>query len=55
MDMYVKQVLLIDMDGVLCDYNKRQKELQKEGWTESLFKHPTAFINLEPLEGAIEA
>jgi len=51
-----KPIVLIDMDGVLCDFDKRKKELEAQGVKgASLFKHPTAYKDLEPIEGAIEA
>ena len=52
-----KPVVLIDMDGVLCDFDKRAAELERtEGIKgHKLFKHPSAYKNLEPIEGAIEA
>lgn len=51
-----KQIILIDMDGVICDFDKRAKELELRGVKgQSLFKHPDAYKDLEPIEGAIEA
>lgn len=51
-----KPLVLIDMDGVLCDFDKRKKELEEKGFKGgSIFKHPDAYKNLEPIEGAIEA
>jgi 5'(3')-deoxyribonucleotidase len=45
------------MDGVLCDFDKRAKELEvNEGIKgHKLFKHPSAYKDLEPIEVAIEA
>jgi 5'-nucleotidase len=51
-----KPIVLIDMDGVLADFDKRAQELEAQGVKgQSLFKHPNAFRDLEPIEGAIEA
>ena len=51
-----KPILLFDMDGVICDFNKRAKELDAMGIKGSkLFSHPTAYKDLEPIPGAIEA
>lgn len=51
-----KPIVLIDMDGVICDFDKRAKELELRGVKgQSLFKHPDAYKDLEPIEGAIEA
>ena len=51
-----KPILLIDMDGVICDFDKRKKELEEKGFKGgSIFKHPEAYRDLEPIEGAIEA
>lgn len=51
-----KKVVLVDMDGVLCDFDKRAAELEKEGIKgHKLFSHPSAYKDLEPIEGAIEA
>ena len=51
-----KPIVYIDMDGVICDFDKRAKELEVEGFIgASLFKHPEAYKDLEPIEGAIEA
>ena len=51
-----KPIVLIDMDGVICDFDKRAKELELQGVKgQSLFKHPDAYKDLEPIEGAIEA
>ena len=44
------------MDGVICDFDKRKGELEAMGFKgESLFSHPTAYKDLEPIEGAIDA
>jgi len=49
-------IVLIDMDGVICDFDKRKKELEAKGIKgPSIFKHPDAYRDLEPIEGAIEA
>lgn len=51
-----KPILLFDLDGVICDFNKRAKELDAMGIKGSkLFSHPTAYKDLEPIPGAIEA
>ena len=51
-----KPIVLIDMDGVICDFDKRAKELEAQGVKgQSLFKHPSAYKDLEPIEGAIDA
>lgn len=51
-----KPIVLIDMDGVLADFDKRAAELELQGIKgSSLFKHESAFRDLEPIEGAIEA
>jgi hypothetical protein len=51
-----KPIVLIDMDGVICDFDKRAKELELQGVKgQSLFKHPSAYKDLEPIEGAIDA
>jgi 5'(3')-deoxyribonucleotidase len=51
-----KPIVLIDMDGVICDFDKRAKELEAQGIKgSSLFKHPDAYKDLEPIEGAIDA
>lgn len=51
-----KPIVLIDMDGVLCDFDARKAELENVGVKgHSIFKHPNAYKNLEPIEGAVEA
>lgn len=51
-----KPIILIDMDGVLCDFDKRKGELEAEGVKGAkLFTHPSAYKDLDPIEGAIEA
>jgi hypothetical protein len=51
-----KPIVFIDMDGVLCDFDKRKGELEAQGFKgSSIFKHPDAYVDLEPIEGAIEA
>ena len=51
-----KPIVLIDLDGVICDFDKRAKELELQGIKgQSLFKHPSAYRALEPIEGAIDA
>ena len=54
--LITKPIVLIDMDGVLADFDKRAQELEAQGIRGTkLFKHPEAYKNLEPIEGAIEA
>ena len=51
-----KPILLFDLDGVICDFHKREKELEAQGIKGSkLFSHPTAYKDLEPIPGAIDA
>lgn len=51
-----KPVLFIDMDGVLCDFDKRQGELAERGIKQyQAFNHTLAFKDLDPIPGAIEA
>lgn len=51
-----KPIVYIDMDGVLANFDKRVKELEAQGFKAgSVFKHPEAYKDLEPIEGAIEA
>jgi len=51
-----KPIVLIDLDGVLCDFDKRAKELAEQGIKgPKLFSHPTAYKDLEPIEGSIDA
>lgn len=51
-----KPIVLIDMDGVLADFDKRRSELESKGIKgEFLFKHPDAYDDLDPIEGAIDA
>lgn len=51
-----KPIVLIDMDGVICDFDRRAKELEEKGIKgHSLFRHPDAYRNLDPIEGAIDA
>jgi 5'(3')-deoxyribonucleotidase len=51
-----KHIVMIDMDGVLCDFDTRKKELESKGFKgSSIFKHPDAYRDLEPIEGAIDA
>lgn len=51
-----KPIVYIDMDGVLCNFDKRQEELVSLGLNK--FKaqnHEQTFKDLEPMPGAIEA
>lgn len=52
---FTRPVILIDMDGVLVDYDKRAKELQESGYDGKVFYHPTGFLGMEPIEDAIDA
>ena len=50
-----KPIVLIDMDGVLADFDKRKSELESQGFKgESLFKHPEAYKDLEPIPGRLD-
>ena len=54
--LITKPILLWDMDGVLCDFDKRVLELEAQGIKgHKLFSHTSAYKDLEPIEGAIEA
>lgn len=51
-----KPVIYFDMDGVLCDFDKRHEELVLSGMSKHrAFNHELAFRDLDPIEGAIEA
>ena len=51
-----KQIVLIDLDGVLCDFDTRHAEFQKLGIKGSkMWQHPDLYKDLEPMPGAIEA
>ena len=52
-----KPIVYIDMDGVLCDFDKRARELEENEGIKGhrLFKHPSAYKDLEPIDGAIDA
>jgi 5'(3')-deoxyribonucleotidase len=51
-----KQVIYVDMDGVLCDFDKRHEELMSKGINQfQAFNHAFAFKDLDPMPGAIEA
>ena len=51
-----KPIMLIDMDGVICNFDKRADELKSQGVTiAKLFRHPEAYKDLEPIPGAVEA
>jgi hypothetical protein len=43
-----KPIILIDMDGVICDFDKRAKELEAQGVKgHSLFKHPVRDLHFK--------
>lgn len=51
-----KSIILIDMDGVLCNFDKRYKELIDRGIKQhKIWKHPDLYKDLEPIDGAINA
>ena len=51
-----KPIVYIDMDGVLADFDKRHAELLAEGLpAHKAFKDKRAFVDLDPMPGAIEA
>jgi 5'(3')-deoxyribonucleotidase len=51
-----KPVVYIDMDGVLCDFDKRHEKLMSKGINQfQAFNHTLAFKDLDPIPGAIEA
>ena len=51
-----KPVIYVDMDGVLCDFDKRHEELMSKGINQfQAFNHAFAFKDLDPIPGAIEA
>jgi 5'(3')-deoxyribonucleotidase len=51
-----KPIVLIDLDGVLCDFESRKRELEAQGFKgSSIFKHPHAYKDLAPMPKAIEA
>ena len=51
-----KPIIYIDMDGVLCDFDKRKFELEEKGIKgHSIFKHADAYRDLDPIEGAIDS
>lgn len=51
-----KPILLIDMDGVITNFDKRVEELNAKGIKGTkLFQHEDAYKDLEPIEGAVEA
>ena len=52
----IKPIVYLDMDGVLCDWQKRNTELRSQGFSPRQCElHPQAFRDLEPIEGAIDA
>mgnify|MGYP000365282599 CR=1 FL=1 len=51
-----KPIVYVDMDGVLCDFDKRHEELMSKGINQfQAFNHAFAFKDLDPMPGAIEA
>jgi 5'(3')-deoxyribonucleotidase len=51
-----KPIVYIDMDGVLCDFDKRHEKLMAKGINQfQAFNHTLAFKDLDPIPGAIEA
>lgn len=51
-----KPIVYVDMDGVLCDFEKRVEELKLLGINPNQAdNHEKAFRDLEPLPGALEA
>ena len=51
-----KQVIYVDLDGVICDFDTRHLELTSQGLTKKeAFQHVDAYRDLEPMKGAIEA
>jgi 5'(3')-deoxyribonucleotidase len=50
-----KPIVLIDLDGVLANFDKRHDELKALGLNRNqAMQDPRAFEDLEPMEGAIE-
>ncbi len=52
---FTRPIILIDMDGVLVDYDKRAAELRQIGYDGKVFEHPTGFWDMEAIPHAIEA
>jgi 5'(3')-deoxyribonucleotidase len=51
-----KPIVYFDMDGVLCDFDKRHEELIASGMSKhAAFNHELAFNDLEPIPGSIAA
>jgi 5'(3')-deoxyribonucleotidase len=51
-----KDIILIDMDGVLCNFEKRYISLLDSGIKQhKVWKHPDLYKDLEPMNGAIAA
>jgi len=51
-----KPILLIDLDGVLCDFDTRKQEFERLGFKGTkLWTHPTLYKDLDPIPGAVEA
>ena len=57
-----KQMIFLDMDGVLADWEKTARELVGENWKEEvekpnwggLYNYPDLFARLDPMEDALE-
>ena len=51
-----KSIIYIDLDGVICDFDKRREELLSKGVSpHKIWTHEDAFSDLEPIDGAVEA
>tara|TARA_B110000914_G_C15364734_1_gene400297 strand:- start:56 stop:532 length:477 start_codon:yes stop_codon:yes gene_type:complete len=51
-----KEIVYIDMDGVLCDYSSFIDKKVSEGMNKfQVYKIPDAFDDLQPIKGAIHA
>jgi 5'(3')-deoxyribonucleotidase len=51
-----KEIIYIDMDGVLCDYSSFFDKKVSEGMNKfQVYKIPGAFDDLQPIKGAINA
>jgi 5'(3')-deoxyribonucleotidase len=51
-----KPIVYFDLDGVLCDFDKRHEELVSSGMGKhAAFNHEMAFKDLDPIPGSIAA